>query len=96
MYGCMESSPAPLRASVIVQRERVQASQARSWRKRVGWLSLCRRQEATATAAAAAAAAAAALLEGLWTRVFALGCTSTDAALRGPSARFLPYITALF
>lgn len=92
MYGCMESSPAPLRASVIVQRERVQASQARSWRKRVGWLSLCRRQEATA----AAAAAAAALLEGLWTRVFALGCTSTDAALRGPSARFLPYITALF
>lgn len=43
-----------------------------------------------------AAAAAAALLEGLWTRVFALGCTSTDAALRGPSARFLPYITALF
>lgn len=92
MYGCMESSPAPLRASVIVQRERVQASQARSWRKRVGCLSLCRRQEATA----AAAAAAAALLEGLWTRVFALGCTSTDAALRGPSARFLPYITALF
>lgn len=94
MYGCMESSPAPLRASVIVQRERVQASQARSWRKRVGWLSLCRRQEATV--AVAAAAAAAALLEGLWTRVFALGCTSTDAALRGPSARFLPYITALF
>lgn len=50
VYGCMESSPAPLRASVIVQRERVQASQARSWRKRVGWLSLCRRQEATAAA----------------------------------------------
>lgn len=58
----------------------------------MGCLSLGRRQEATA----AAAAAAAALLEGLWTRVFALGCTSTDAALRGPSARFLPYITALF
>lgn len=62
-----------------------------------GGFSPCWRQEV------AAAAVAAALREGSRTCVFALGCTGTDAVLRGPLSPgflffffFFPYITALF